>query len=91
MTSYHDNAANELTLETPPSGAPATVCYDENGNTLVENTGGQLTTHTWDSENLATRGRLKDCQAGRKARNDLLFHQQYPTRKRGEVTNRVKP
>jgi hypothetical protein len=39
----------------------------------------------------ATRGRLKDCQAGGYRRPDLPFHRQYPTRKRGEVTNRVKP
>ena len=54
-TTYQLNAANELVLTTPPTGAPTTSTWDAAGNLAVENTGGQLTTHTWDTDNRLTR------------------------------------
>ncbi len=54
-TSYQVNAANELVLTTPPTGAPTTSTWDADGNLAVENTGGQLTTHTWDTDNRLLR------------------------------------
>ncbi len=51
ITTCSYNAGNELTLLTPPSGAPTTSTYDANGNLLVENAGGALTTYSWDYEN----------------------------------------
>jgi YD repeat-containing protein len=54
-TTYQVNAANELVLTTPPTGAPTTSTWDADGNLAVENTGGQLTTHTWDTDHRLTR------------------------------------
>jgi len=51
VTSYQYNAAQELWLITPPTGAPTTQTWDANGNLAGENTGGLLTTYAWDSEN----------------------------------------
>ncbi len=54
ITTCSYNAGNELTLLTPPSGAPTTSTYDANGNLLTENAGGALTTYSWDWENRLT-------------------------------------
>ncbi len=54
VTTYAYNAANALTLLTPPSGVPTTSTYDANGNLTLENSGGALTTYTWDSGNRLT-------------------------------------
>lgn len=51
VTTYAYNAANALTLITPPIGAPTTQTYDANGNLVGADTGGALTTYTWDGEN----------------------------------------
>ena len=51
VTNYQYNQANELTLTTPPSGAPTTATFDANGNLALENTGGALTSYSWDPEN----------------------------------------
>lgn len=45
------NAANEIVLLQPPSEAPTTSSWDANGNLVVENTGGTLTSYSWDPEN----------------------------------------
>jgi RHS repeat-associated protein len=50
-TNYKYDASNALTLLTPPSGSPTTSSYDANGNLTLENTGGALTTYSWDCEN----------------------------------------
>ena len=54
ITTCSYNAGNEMTLLTPPSGAPTTSTYDANGNFLTENAGGALTTYSWDYENRLT-------------------------------------
>ena len=54
LTTYMVNAANELLVVTPPSGAATTNTFDANGNLTVANTGGALTTNAWDSENRLT-------------------------------------
>ena len=51
LTTRLFNAANELTLVTPASGAPTTNLYDSNGNETVSTTGSVVTTRTWDPEN----------------------------------------
>ena len=51
VTTYAYNAANALTLVTPPTGAPTTMSYDPNGNLTLEDAGGALSTYTWDGEN----------------------------------------
>src|SRR5579864_4340066 len=53
-TNYTYNAANELTVTTPPSGPPTTATFDNNGNLAVEITGGARTSNTWDGENRLT-------------------------------------
>jgi len=45
---YQYNAANALTLMTPPTGQPTKSSYDTNGNLTLENTGGAFTTYSWD-------------------------------------------
>ena len=54
-TTYQLNAANELVLTTPPTGAPTTSTWDADGNLAQEDTGGQKTDYTWDSENRLVR------------------------------------
>ena len=51
VTNYQYNQANELTLTTPPAGAPTTATFDANGNLALENSGGALTSYSWDPEN----------------------------------------
>jgi RHS repeat-associated protein len=51
VTNYQYGPSNELTLLTPPSGAPTTSSYDNNGNLALETTGSQRTSYTWDGEN----------------------------------------
>ena len=51
ITTNTYNAANQLLLSVPPTGAPTTSSYDNNGNLILQNTGGALTTYTWDQEN----------------------------------------
>ena len=62
VTNYQHNAANAMTLVTPPSGPPTTISYDPNGNMTLQNAGGALTTQTWDFENrlLAVAGNQAD-------------------------------
>jgi hypothetical protein len=43
-----------MTLVTPPTGQPTTVSFDLRGNCTVENTGGALTTYTYNDENQLT-------------------------------------
>jgi uncharacterized protein RhaS with RHS repeats len=54
LTTSSYNAANEMTLVTPPTGQPTTISWDAKGNCLLENAGGSLTTYTWDFENRLT-------------------------------------
>ena len=54
LTQNTFNAANELLVVTPPSGAATTNTFDANGNLTVANTGGAITTNTWDSEHRLT-------------------------------------
>ena len=51
LTTRQVNAANELTLVTPGSGAPATNLYDSNGNLTTATTGSAITTQIWSPEN----------------------------------------
>jgi RHS repeat-associated protein len=45
------NGQDEQILIAPYASAPDTITYDGNGNLLVENSGGQRTSYTWDVEN----------------------------------------
>jgi YD repeat-containing protein len=40
------NAANQLLSSTPPTGSATNNSYDNNGNLILQNTGGVLTTFT---------------------------------------------
>ncbi|MDR3709287.1 MAG: RHS repeat-associated core domain-containing protein [Capsulimonadaceae bacterium] len=54
LTSYAYNAANALTGSVAADGASTTNAYDANGNLILENANGTLTTFTWDGENRQT-------------------------------------
>ncbi|MBM3494705.1 MAG: hypothetical protein FJX72_10390 [Armatimonadetes bacterium] len=83
-TSYQYNLANELTLTTPPSGAPTTSGYDPNGNLALEVTGSARTTMTWDGENRLTRLELPDgtTEENNPVPEARLFHRRYATTRR---------
>lgn len=53
-TNHTYNPANELTVIRPSSGFPTTQSWDANGNLIGQNTGGSLTTYSWDDENRMT-------------------------------------
>jgi RHS repeat-associated protein len=44
-------AIGSLIITSPSTGAPTTITFDANGNTILENAGGALTTYSWDGEN----------------------------------------
>ena len=51
LTQFTLNAANELLVIAPSSGANTTQSFDAVGNMIGANTGGALTTQTWSGEN----------------------------------------
>ncbi len=51
LTQFTLNAANELLVITPGTGAPTTQTFDAVGNMIGANTGGALTTQTWSPDN----------------------------------------
>ena len=60
LTQYSVNAANELLVITPPSGAATTQTFDPNGNTLTAVTGAAITTNTWTAENRLSKVAFSD-------------------------------
>ena len=60
LTQYSVNAANELLVITPPSGAATTQTFDPNGNTLTAVTGAAITTNTWTGENRLSKVAFSD-------------------------------
>ena len=86
LTSYSYNVANEITLLAPPTGQPTTSIWDAIGNLLSENAGGQFTSYSWD---LRRESRTNDL--ARASRREVLFHEHYPTGRRGQVIDRVVP
>ncbi len=51
LTRFTLNAANELLVIAPGTGAPTTQSFDAVGNMIGANTGGALTTQTWSGDN----------------------------------------
>ncbi len=51
LANYTSNAADQLTLVQPASGAPTTLSYDLNGNLTLEKAGTVVDSYTWDPEN----------------------------------------
>ncbi len=81
--SYTSNAADQLTLVQPASGAPTTLSYDLNGNLTLEKAGTVVDSYTWDPENRLTvwnSGAYSTLQTFAYDPSDLRVRRQLPTR-----------
>jgi YD repeat-containing protein len=50
VTTYTYDQANEQTMITPLSGVQTVLSYDSDGNLILENAGGSLTTYAWSTQ-----------------------------------------